>query len=102
MTSPCTEKAALLLTYSDSARQYSQAVTELHERIGRVPRKEYEKSTSDSTGVDTNEIGIVRAFQSLRIDDFFAANDPATLLRSTDTPDSPHKSIPMGRSTVSQ
>jgi len=43
MTSSCTEKPALLLTYSDSARQYSQAVTELHERIGRVPRKEYEQ-----------------------------------------------------------
>jgi hypothetical protein len=43
MTSSCTEKTALLLTYSDSARQYSEAVTELHERIGRLPRKEYQR-----------------------------------------------------------
>ena len=43
MTSSCAEKTALLLTYSDSARQYSEAVTELHERLGTVPRKEYER-----------------------------------------------------------
>ena len=43
MTSSCAEKTALLLTYSDSARQYSDAVTKLHERIGTIPRKEYEQ-----------------------------------------------------------
>ena len=43
MTSSCTGKTALLLAYSDSAREYSEAVTELHERIGAVPRKEYER-----------------------------------------------------------
>jgi len=32
-----------LLTYSDAAREYSEAVTELHERIGTIHRKEYER-----------------------------------------------------------
>ena len=43
MTSFCAEKTALLLTYSDATREYSEAVTELHERIGTIPRKEYER-----------------------------------------------------------
>jgi len=32
-----------LLTYSDSVKDYSEAVAELHERIGMMPRKEYER-----------------------------------------------------------
>jgi hypothetical protein len=43
MTPSCAEKTALLLTYSDAARDYSDAVTELHESIGTVPSKEYER-----------------------------------------------------------
>ena len=43
MTSSCAEKTALLLTYSDSVKDYSEAVAELHERIGMMPRKEYER-----------------------------------------------------------
>ena len=43
MTPSCAEKTALLLSYSDAAREYSDAVTELHERIGAVPREEYER-----------------------------------------------------------
>jgi len=37
------KKLHCLLTYSDAAREYSEAVTELHERIGTIHRKEYER-----------------------------------------------------------
>ena len=41
MSRACADKTALLLTYSDAAKKYCEAVTELHERIGIVSRTEF-------------------------------------------------------------
>jgi hypothetical protein len=39
----CAQKTALVLAYRDSAAKYGLAVTELHDRIGTVPRETYER-----------------------------------------------------------
>ena len=43
MASSCALKTAMLMSYSDAASKYCQAVTELDEQVGYVPRGEYER-----------------------------------------------------------
>ena len=43
MTAPCTEKIALLLTYTEAAKSYCEAVTELHDMIGTIDSPEYHR-----------------------------------------------------------
>jgi len=42
MTAPCTEKTALLLDYTNTAKAYCEAVMELHDKIGSGDRGEYD------------------------------------------------------------
>ena len=42
MTAQCTEKTALLLDYTNSAKAYCEAVMELHEKIGSGDRVKYD------------------------------------------------------------
>jgi hypothetical protein len=39
----CNDKAALVLAYTNAAKQYSDAVTDLHERMSTISKTEYHK-----------------------------------------------------------
>ena len=43
MTTLCTAKTALLLTYSDAAKRYCEAVTELDDRLGTISKDEADR-----------------------------------------------------------
>jgi hypothetical protein len=43
MSSPCKQKTALLFAYSDATKTYCEAVTELHDKIGKLGIDEYHR-----------------------------------------------------------
>ena len=59
---PCSEKAALLLAYSDEARRYSDAVTELHERLDGRNHRDY---ATLQQAAEQARVGVERARDSM-------------------------------------
>jgi hypothetical protein len=43
MANVCAAKTQLLLTYTDAAKKYCEAVTELHDRLGTIPKDEADR-----------------------------------------------------------
>jgi hypothetical protein len=43
MSKPCKQKIGLVFNYTSVAKAYSDAVMELHEKIGTVNRNEYDR-----------------------------------------------------------
>jgi hypothetical protein len=43
MPDPCKEKTELLFAYSDATRTYCEAVTELHDKMGKIGVDEYHR-----------------------------------------------------------
>jgi len=43
MSTPCKEKTGLLFAYSDATKTYSEAVTELHDKSGKIGVDEYHR-----------------------------------------------------------